>query len=150
MSGNHNAGISNQKPKRPYRVTLLVLVVLSIAIIHLIRFVQAIRQWGFLETWPGVSPLYMAVTGFVWMVAGLPLTWGLWRGKPWALGVSPITIPAFLFYAWIDRIFIANRTVTMQRDSSWYFAAWATLIFLALFLWIITSAKTKAFFRRDS
>ena len=136
--------------KHPFRVTLLVLVVLSIAVIHLIRFVEAIRQWEFLATWPGVSPLYLALTGFFWTMVGLPLAWGLWRGKPRALPITQIAVLAFLLYAWFDRIFIANRVVTMQRDSSWYFAAWATLIFLALFLWVISSERTKAFFRRDS
>jgi hypothetical protein len=147
-----NQPSTNRIPQshRPFRVTILVIMVLTIAVIHLIRLVQAIHQWGFLSTWPGVSPLYIALTGFIWAVVGLPLAWGLWCGKPRALRASQIIIPAFLLYAWIDRIFIANPMVTMQRDSSWYFAAWATLVFLAFFLWIIFSTKTTAFFRRDS
>jgi fucose 4-O-acetylase-like acetyltransferase len=66
-------GNRNQKSKRPFSVTLFALAVLSIAVIHLVRFIQAIQQWEFLASWPGVSPLYLAVTGIVWLGAGLPL-----------------------------------------------------------------------------
>lgn len=150
MDTNSSSPNRGSKPKRPFRVTLLVLAVLSIAIIHLIRFVQAIHQWGFLESWPGVSPLYLALTGFIWGVVGLPLVWGLWRGNPWALVAFWIFILVYVVYAWIDRIFVANVEITMSQSSASFFLALATLFILALAGWITTNAKTKAFFRRDT
>jgi fucose 4-O-acetylase-like acetyltransferase len=143
-------GNRNQKSKRPFSVTLFALAVLSIAVIHLVRFIQAIQQWEFLASWPGVSPLYLAVTGIVWLGAGLPLAWGLWWGKGWAPVASRIILLAFILYGWLDRILIANREVTMSRDASWPFWAGFTLFIAILTYCLFSRPRTKAFFRSDS
>ena len=52
-----------RRKKRPFLVTLLAVLVLFISCINLIRLIEAIRTWDFLVSLPGVSPLYIALTG---------------------------------------------------------------------------------------
>ena len=62
----HNPG-SNLP--RPFGVTLLALGVLSISVLNLVRLVLVISRWQFLSSLPGVSPLYIALTGLIWGVS---------------------------------------------------------------------------------
>ncbi len=78
------ADVGSPPIPRPGSVTILVLGVLMITVINLVRLVLCIRYWDFLTSWPGISPLYMASTGFIWTLAGSLLLWGLWRAKMWA------------------------------------------------------------------
>src|SRR4030042_6295620 len=68
----------------PGSVTILMVGVLIITALNLTRLVLAIKEWDFLVSWPGVSPLYILLTGLIWTLAGIPLLWGLWRAKNWA------------------------------------------------------------------
>ena len=79
MVANHPVHQSNspsttqqRKKKRPFLVTLLALVVLIIASTNLIRLIGSIRMWDFLASLPGVSPLYIALTGLFWVLVGFP------------------------------------------------------------------------------
>ncbi len=145
---NQKSKIKNGK--RPFSVTLLALAVLIFAVVHLIRLVGAIRQWDFLQGWQGVSALYLALSGLGWALVGLPLAWGLWRGRPWAPPAARIAFPAYLLYAWIDRIFIANPEITLDATASWPFMVGASLISLLLVYWSLSRSKARTFFRRDS
>ena len=58
-----NLNDSIQGRKRPFSVTLLAGLVLSITIVHLVRFINALTWWSFLTTLPGKPPLYLALTG---------------------------------------------------------------------------------------
>src|SRR4030042_4223594 len=69
---------------RPASVTILAIGVLIITVINLVRLILSIRDWEFLASWPGVSPLYITLTGLIWTLTGLILLWGLWREKNWA------------------------------------------------------------------
>jgi hypothetical protein len=145
-----NPPSKTNNPRRPFSVTLLALAVLIFAVVHLIRLVGAIRQWDFLQSWEGVSALYLALSGLGWALVSLPLTWGLWRGKPWAPPATRIAVPVYLLYAWIDRIFVANPEITLKATASWPFMVGASLISLLLVYWILSRSKAKAFYRRDS
>ncbi len=148
-AANCAATIQNQKSKRPFSVTLVALAVLTFAVIHLVRLVDAILQWDFLKGLEGVPVAYIALSGLLWALVGLPLAWGLWRGKRWAPIAARIALPAYLLYAWIDRIFIANAEITMSGDSAWPFMAGATLVSMALLFWNLSRAKARAFYRRN-
>ena len=71
--------------KRPWSVTLLTLGVLLITALNLTRFALSLREWTFLASQPGISPLYLAASGLIWAVAGSALVWGCGRrrdGRP--------------------------------------------------------------------
>jgi hypothetical protein len=138
------------KRKRPFSVTLLTIGVLSIAGLHLLRLIQAIQQWQFLESLPGVSPAYLAVTGFVWAVAGLTTAFSLWFGTRWARRVTLAAAAAYAIYNWADRIIAANVSLNVYEGFAWPFRIMATFALLGLVFWILSRQPARTFFRSNS
>jgi hypothetical protein len=133
------------KANRPTRVTLAVIGVLSIAALNLLRFVQAIQQWDFLASLPGASPLYITLTGLLWFVTGLPLGLALWFGINWGRLGLLVWAPAYVVYAWFDRLFVSSLAFT-----AWPFWLFMTVLILGLVYRSFTRGKGRAFFRREA
>jgi hypothetical protein len=138
------------KVRRPKSVTLLVLGVLSIAGTSLVRFAASIEQWQYLSALPGVHPLYLTLSGLIWLLVWLPLSVGLWFGKSWAPFATGAASLAYTIYWWADRIIAANVSLGFYSGSPWHFRIIATVFLLGFVYWILTNAKAKAFFRRDA
>ena len=134
------------KPRRPFGVTLVALLVLIIASLNLLRFALSLLQRQFLGSLPGVSPLYLALTGLVWASIGLALFWGLWRRKRWA--PSGVGWGALLYavYDWLDRIFFSGWLKSRQPPANLAFTAGLTLVTLAFIIWTLSRPKNKAIF----
>lgn len=145
MAEDKSGGAIIVRRKRPFSVTLLTLLVLTITILHWIRFFMALSWWDFLETLPRVSPLFLTLTGFIWGVAGLPLIWGLWLGLRWAPQAAIMVSLLYSTYYWIDRIFVANFAVDRGR---WPFLAGMTLLLLVFVLLTLTRSDSRYFFQR--
>lgn len=128
---------------RPFRVTLLAVGVLTIAGLYLLRLIETVRQWSFLNGLAGVSPIYLALTGLIWACAGLPLFWGLWRGHAWAARFAPGYLLVFALYYWLDRIWIANRAISL---TNWPVSAVLTVIGLAYTFWALRTRASKRYF----
>jgi hypothetical protein len=128
--------------RRPLSVTLLALGVLTLAGINLLRFVVSLQQWDFLDSLLLVHPLYIAVTGIVWALAGLTMTYGLWFGKGWAVrGTQAITLLYSLYY-WLDRLLFA----TSSGGYNWIFTLGVNILMVLLVFWILSNRKARAFF----
>jgi hypothetical protein len=145
--------MENQPIPRPGSVTLLSLGVLIIAVINLTRLVLSIKYWSFLSSWPGVPPLYMALTGLIWTLAGFPLLWGLWRAKPWAPRLMRAVMLTYALYYWMDHIFLVGHPVSGADGAkrallpvNWPFAAGVTVVLLAFTAWTLGRPKVKAYF----
>ena len=139
--------------KRPSSVTLLALMVLFISIINLIRFVLSIRYWGFLFSRPGISPIYLALTGFIWSAVGLFILWGIWKAKSWAPKLMQAVALTYALYYWLDHIFLMEHSVSgasiairVLLPSNWRFSAGLTVVGLAYMVWTLSRVKTKAYF----
>ncbi len=98
MTSSTDAPASTSPRKRPLSVTLLALFVLTIACVNLVRWIQALKQWSFLASLPGVSPFYIFITGLVWALAGLSIFTGLWLGLRWAPAGTRIVILLYSLY----------------------------------------------------
>ena len=131
-----------QRVKCPFLVTLLAVLVLIISCINLLRVIEAIRLWDFLASLPGVSPLYIALTGLFWVLVGFPLAWGLWRGHQRTPLATHILLLVFALYYWFDRIFIAQ---TVNASSNWLFAVIVSVVVILLTFWALD--KSKEYFR---
>jgi hypothetical protein len=131
-------------PSRPIRVTLLAVGVLTITSLHLLRLVEAVWQWQFLTGLTGVSPVYLALTGLIWASAGLLLFWGLWRGHARAARFAPGYLLVFALYYWLDRIFIANRAISL---ANWPVTAALTIVGLAYTFWALMARASRNYFK---
>ena len=154
---NSKQAVSSGKPRRPTSVTLVALGVLTIASLHLIRLILAIIDWHFLETLPGISPIYLVLTGFLWSVICLPLWWGLWRGLSWAPRLTRWAALAYVLYDWVERGFLTWRNFRQTGLSpalpwlsdipaNWSFWVITTVILLAYIFWTLSRPKARAFF----
>jgi len=139
--------------KRPRSVTLLALGVLIITVINLARLVLSIRYWGFLSSFPGVSPFYLAITGLIWSVAGSFLLWGLWRAKTWAPRLMQAVGLTYALYYWLDLIFLKDHPVSGATGAirvllpvNWQFSVGVTVVCLAYMVWTLGRSKVKAYF----
>lgn len=136
-------GNQTRDQKRPFRVTLLAVLVLTITIVNLLRLVNTITLWSFLSGIPGVSPFYLAVTGLVWTLLGAALVWGLWTGKPKAPRGTRVLTVFYLGYEWLERIVFNGSGNELQ---SWPFFAILTIIFILFTFWTLSRSDAKAFF----
>ena len=134
---------SSPETKRPVRVTILALTVLVVAAINGLRLGEALFFWKTLVEY-GAHPLYIAISGGFWFVAGLFLTWGVWRGKPWAWITAFGGAAGYTSWYWFDRL------ILQQPHANWPFALIFTLVSVSLILVILFSHNTKRFFQRDS
>ncbi len=145
-SDPHNTRV-NQQPskrvKRPFLVTLLTVLVLIMASTNLIRFVEALTQWNFLSSLPRVSPAYLALSGLIWFLIGLPLIWGLWRSHPEAPKAARIVALAYTVYYWLDRILLES---VGGNHFNWPFTIGLTIVLLILIFWILSRTTSKDYF----
>ncbi len=138
---------------RPRSVTLLALGVLILAGLNLVRFVLSLRDWSFLAAQPGVSPYYLAISGFIWAVAGAFLVWGLWKAKNWAPRLMQAVALTYALYYWLDLLLLRDHPVNAASGAlrailptSWQFSAGVTVVSLAFMLWVLSRSKVKAYF----
>ena len=110
--------------KRPLSVTILFLIVLWVTIHNGVRCGAAIGQWSALRefaTPPG--PLYIALTGLFWGLAGLPVLYGLYLGRPWARGATAAAVTLYAVYYWLDRLLVQS----VPSRPNWPFALAITI-----------------------
>lgn len=134
------------RPKRPYSVTLLALGVLSIAGWGLLRVLMALWQWQFLTELPGISPLYIALSGVAWGIASPPLFWGLWRGLPWAPRLAPAVVLTYAIYYWLDVVFLMDHLSGGNLPKNWLFAIALTALLLGYTVWALKRPAAKTYF----
>jgi hypothetical protein len=125
------------KPKRPFAVTVLILVVLSYTVLGWFGLLDALQRWEFLQTLPLTVPVYYLVTrSAILALLGVPLIWGLWVGQSWAWYVTQISALVVVVFYWLDRLLVAHPAMISER---WPFAVgmttlWLALVYLALWL----------------
>jgi hypothetical protein len=130
--------------KRPFSVTLLLWLVLSLSAWGAVRLLAALRWWNVLTEFEArLSPLYLALTGAGWVVAGALLLWGLFRGTSWIPRAIAASILLWILQYWIERMFFES-----PRENLLF----ALILTVVLFIVTIISAfnrKTKVFLTRS-
>ena len=135
---------SLSKPKRPWPVTLLVLIVLLVAGIQLMKFTMAIQQWDMIEnTLTLVSPLFLTLTGSGWGLISIALGWGLWLGKSWARFGIQIAGVLYVLAIWIDLLWIAAPDLMQTR---WPFSLGLSILGLGSLFASVYCPVSKLFF----
>jgi hypothetical protein len=131
------------KMKRPLRVTLLAVYVFLAACWNGLRLGSAIFYWKTLAEY-GAHPLYIAISGGVWSIAGLLLAWGLWWGKAWAWIAALGCAAGYGCWYWLDRL------ILQKPHANWPFTLGASVIFLLFILFILFSRRPRQFLQSDA
>ena len=109
--------------RRPFGVTLLLWMVLSLSAWGLVRLAATLRWWDVLSEFKAsLSPLYLSITGAGWAVAGAVLLWSLWSAKAWSRLAILTSIILWLTEYWIERLFFQ---LPRPNSHSFHFAATA-------------------------
>lgn len=128
---------------RPFLVTLVALLVLTITGIHLVRLIQTLSWWDFLSSLPRISPVYLALTGLFWTLAGLPIVIGLWSGRPGTPKATRMLALAYALYVWLDRILVSD---TGREMVNLPFSIAVTAVFLFIVFWTFSRRNVKDYF----
>jgi len=130
--------------KRPFGVTLLLWLVLSLSAWGLVRLIAALRWWDLLNEFGArLSPLYLSITGACWIIAGAVLLWGLFGGRPWTRLAIFSAIGVGLVQYWIERIFFELPRANLV------FALIASILLFTVALISAFNRKTQEFFIRS-
>ena len=139
--------------RRPFNVTLLTLGVITISVLNLARFGLALRYWEYVDQRTPVSPWYLALSGLVWGLAGLPLAWGLLRRQAWGPNLMQAMALTYATYYWLDQVFLQDHPMAgaeggarLLLPGNWTFEAGLTVVLLAFTVWTLNRRTTKAYF----
>ena len=139
---------SSELPKqRPVTVTILAIAVLIIAVVNLIRFWAAVRNWEMLTNLDVSSgPLYITLTGFFWAIAFLILFRLIWIGHNRARIVGFIVIGLYIVYYWIDRL-VYKSHIPLKNTP---FAIGTTILVVFYIVLSLSLPANKAYLSRKN
>ena len=132
-----------ESPRRPVRITLVALLMLCGGLWNALRLEQALVFWKTLAGYhlrPG--PAYLALSGALWMLAGLALCFGLWTGKRWSRWAAVSVCGLYFVWYWVDRL------AAQLPHLNWPFALGVDLLTLALVQLALNTPATEHFLRQ--
>ncbi|MGB7876290.1 MAG: hypothetical protein WBL25_18040 [Anaerolineales bacterium] len=126
--------------KRPFSVTILLWLVLSLTAWSGLRLYSAIRwRETLLEFAAPPGPWYIAISAGIWLAASILLLWGMWQAVPWIrfalLGVGA----GFTLWYWSDRLLF------QMSSANWPFALLLTILLLIVLSICVFVPGTKTF-----
>jgi len=130
--------------RRPFGVTLLLWLVLSLSAWGAVRLIAALRFWTLLSEFEArLNPWYLSLTGVGWMIVGTVLLWGLFSGKLWPPRAILVSIALWIVQYWIERVFFE------APQANVFFALIVTALLFIVTLISAFNRKTKEFFIRS-
>ncbi len=130
----------------PFRITLLLTLVLITTVASAIRLLTAIAWRGTLGlyVWPP-EIVYIGVTGAAWTLVGLFLFWSFWRG---VRRIREIFLGASIAYAawvWADRLLVQETP-----RANWAFDLVVTILLLAYVAAVVLDPRNLSYFRKET
>lgn len=130
----------------PLRITLLLVLVLSITALSAVRLFTSILWRSILISYlPTALVNYIGLSGAIWTLAGLFVLWSFWRGAPYARWAFLVGTVAYTAWAWADRFF-----VQVGPRANWRFAFAGTVILLSFVGFAVLNPRTQIYFGRES
>ena len=127
--------------KRPFGVTLLLWLVLSLTAWGAVRLIAALRFWNMLNEFEArLGSWYLSLTGAGWAAVGAALLWGLFSGKLWMPRAMLASVALWIVQYWIERLFFQAPRANIS------FAVFVTVLLFIVTLISAFSRKTKEFF----
>jgi hypothetical protein len=136
--------LNSMLQKRPFSVTLLLWLVLSLSAWGAVRLFATFRWWSVLNEFGAhLRPLYLSITGAGWIVVGGVLLWSLFSGKLWARLAIPVSIFLWMMEYWTERMFFE------APRANFFFALIASILLFIVTFVSAFNQKTKRFFMRS-
>ena len=129
----------------PFRITLLVWLVLITTVWNVVRLATAWFWRNNLETYtphPGV--LYIAITGLIWALVGLLVLWSFWRGIRWTRSIFLIAACAYCAWVWADRLIAQNHL-----QANWPFDLLITAVLLGFTAYEVLDTRNEIYFSKE-
>jgi len=114
-------------PKRPFHVTILLSLVLLLTIWNALRAWTAFSWRNVLTEFSG-APLYIGVSGLIWLGIGIWLLLSLWRQAAYARILLLASAASYAVWVWIERVFL------QAPRENWPFALVINLVLLSFVL----------------
>jgi len=131
---------SQHIPHRPRLVTWLGLGVLTLAVIYLWRLILGLN----LPPLPFTVPTwYIPLTGGLWGIVALVDAAALFRGAPWAPGMTRIGTATYLVWYWLDRVLLVQSE---YHRSTWPLALAISLSALVAVTWTLNHPTVRNHF----
>jgi hypothetical protein len=136
--------LNSMPQKRPFSVTLLLWLVLSLSAWGAVRLFATFHWWSLLNEFGAhLSPLYLSITGAGWIVVGSVLLWSLFSGNSWARLAIPVSIFLCVMEYWIERMFFE------APRANFFFALIASILLFIVTFVSAFNQKTKRFLMRS-
>lgn len=139
---------SSSARRRPFLVTVLIVIFLGLALFGWVRLEQSIYEWPLLVQRVGEwLPVYSSISGALWGLVGLPAAWGLWRKRVWVKKAVWAGAVAYPVAYWIDRLFLSRSP---ESKVNWVFSAGVTLFWLSLVFFTLSRRRTLEYLRENT
>jgi hypothetical protein len=92
-------------PKQPFRVTILLSLVLLLTIWNALRAWTAFSWRNVLTEFSG-APLYIGISGLIWLGIGIWLLLSLWRQEAYARILLRASAASYTVWVWIERLLL--------------------------------------------
>ena len=117
---------------RPRSVTLLALLVLSLAAFNLLSLASGVRRYTVLRGLPlSLPPAVPIVSAAFWAVVFGLLGFGLWRLQPWARWGTLGAVPLYQAQIWAELLLFSQSDYI--RTAAWFYVMVDAVILL--FVW---------------
>ena len=125
----------------PFRVTVFVWVVLTLTVWNALRVWTAIAWRSRLTEFASVpGPVYIGISGAVWVLAGLLILWTFWTPVPWRRWLIAAGALLYTLWYWLDRLLF------QPARADWPFNAILNLLLVLHVLYTLRSD----YFRREA
>ncbi len=128
---------------RPFRVTILVLIVLCYTFLNGLRFTGALTHWNTLAQY-GAQPAYIAASGLTWATVGLILAILLYRGHRYGSRAGLIGSVLYFAWYWMDRLFLQANPAPNTTYSLFF-----SSILLLAFITTLLTKRSKDFYAKE-
>ncbi len=136
----------NRRIKLPFRITLLLILVLITTVLSAVRFFTAIAWDRTLQNYmPSALDAYVAITGAIWTLAGGFVLWSILRGARYSRLALVVVAAAYAAWAWIDRLLIQPGA-----HPNWRFDLLVTVVLLVYTGAVTLDRRNRIFFTRES
>jgi len=103
--------------KRPFTVTTLLWMVLTLVAWNAVRAFAAINDWTVLQEFaPRPGPIYTLISGSFWTVSGFAVWLALRQQRRDSARKSLLYLMAYILWWWADRLYFSGAGVNLFFD----------------------------------